>query len=155
MLPLFVHARQASLAPVEGRRWNYVVCCVKPVPKFLRARSVTATRHNSLVMLARTGAAAHSQESSHRLIRSKAGQLIGSYLRFRLGNGGDSRNPAHMCRLTPVRFPCCFIPFAFAGGVSRLCRSARGPPTPSGGSLSPIYPDGTEESPTPAERGSG
>lgn len=79
--PLFVHARRASLASVEGRRWNYVVCCVKPVPKFLRAHSDTATRDNSLVMLARTEGAAHSPESSHRLLKTRAGELIGSRLR--------------------------------------------------------------------------
>lgn len=37
----------------EERRRNYVVCCVKPVPKFLRAHSVTAGRDKGLVILAR------------------------------------------------------------------------------------------------------
>lgn len=60
-LSMPAHARLAS---AEGRRRNYVVCCVKPVPKFLRARSVTATRDNGPVMLARTEAAAHSPRGS-------------------------------------------------------------------------------------------
>lgn len=50
----FVHARHSILSSVEERRLDYVVCCVKPVPRFLRAHSVTAMLDNSLVILART-----------------------------------------------------------------------------------------------------
>lgn len=53
-LAFSVHTRNTALSPIEERRFNYVVCCVKPVPTFLRAHSVTATLDNSLVILART-----------------------------------------------------------------------------------------------------
>ena len=54
---LCVHASTAAaLSSVEERRLHYVVCCVKPVPKFLRAHSVTAMLDNGLVMLAQAEA---------------------------------------------------------------------------------------------------